>query len=237
MTGPAVNVAYAAASVGDNVAVAATKSSVLEGTKFYLGKAGSGNVAFKAVAEVEIDGTKYFTWAAADETVNDADAITTDVAVFEVRDVKSYGAKGVSFELWSTGKKVVVKSVDGTAAKATDKLDALSTRFVASYDDAKDLSTLGFTVLYTENIPSVKIDVQAYLATAEQDAAFLQDYNSKGLTFGFEGKNVIGNAFEETLQVVPVVATALDGTNPTTGGFVLAKGTTDDMKAFVAAAA
>lgn len=29
---------------------------------------------------------------------------------------------------------------------------------------------------------------------------------------------------------------ALDGTNPTTGGFVLAKGTKDDMKAFVTAA-
>lgn len=233
MAGPVINVAHAAA--GDKVPVAATTTSALEGSKFYLGDKTGGKGLFKGTG-VKIENVDYMTLDEKDD-VGAGSNVVADAGIFEARNIESAGAKAVSFELWVNGKQVVVKAEDGKKAESTDKLAALSTRFVATYADAKDVSTLGFTNLYTASLPTQEIaDATAYLATVEQDAAFLQDYNAKGLTFSFEGKNVIGNAFEETLQVVPVVAKALNGSNPTTGGFVLAKGTADDMKAFIAAA-
>lgn len=228
--------AYAVAGVGDKVAVAATTTSALEGSKFYLGDKTSGKGLFKGTS-VKIENVDYMTLDAKDNVGDNTD-IVTDAGIFEARNIESAGATAVSFELWVNGKQVVVKAADGTKAEPTDKLADLSTRFVATYADAKEVSTLGFTKLYTASLPTQEIaDAKAYLATAEQDAAFLQEYNSKGLTFSFEGKNVIGNAFEETLQVVPVVAKAFGAGIPAAAGFVLVKGTADDVKALKAAAA
>ena len=223
MAGPAVNVAYAAA--GDITATAGTAATALEGTKFYLGTSG---VLLYPVAAVT--GSDFV-------TIGAAAPAGASTAVFEVRNLKTVDETSVSFELWTAGKQLGVKN-DGTAFDDNDKAEDIFTSFVATYADKKDAGTLNIEKIYVNKFGAAAISGwKFFTATAKQDAAFLQDYNSKGLTFGFEGKNVIGNAFEETLQVVPVVATALDGTNPTTGGFVLAKGTTDDMKAFVAAAA
>ena len=222
MAGPAVNVAYAAA--GDITATAGTAATKLEGTKFYLGTA-TGTL-FPIETVIGSDYVTISTGAAADAST----------AVFEVRNLKTVDETSVSFELWTAGKQLGVKN-DGTKFTASDKAEDIFTSFVATYADKKDAGTLGFDKIYVNKFGAAAIsNWQFFTATAEQDAAFLQDYNSKGITLSFEGKNVIGNAFEETLQVVPVVDKALDGTNPITGGFVLAKGTKDDMKAFVTAA-
>ena len=222
MAGPAVNVAYAAA--GDITATAGTAATKLEGTKFYLGTA-TGTL-FPIETVIGSDYVTIGTGAAADAST----------AVFEVRNLKTVDETSVSFELWTAGKQLGVKN-DGTKFTASDKAEDIFTSFVATYADKKDAGTLDFDKIYVNKFGAAAIsNWQFFTATAEQDAAFLQDYNSKGITLSFEGKNVIGNAFEETLQVVPVVDKALDGTNPTTGGFVLAKGTKDDMKAFVTAA-
>lgn len=222
MAGPAVNVAYAAA--GDITATAGTAATKLEGTKFYLGTA-TGTL-FPIETVIGSDYVTISTGAAADAST----------AVFEVRNLKTVDETSVSFELWTAGKQLGVKN-DGTKFTASDKAEDIFTSFVATYADKKDAGTLGFDKIYVNKFGAAAIsNWQFFTATAEQDAAFLQDYNSKGITLSFEGKNVIGNAFEETLQVVPVVDKALDGTNPATGGFVLAKGTKDDMKAFVTAA-
>lgn len=223
MAGPVVNVAYAAA--GDITAAAGTAATKLEGTKFYLGTATSTLFPIETVT-----GSDYV-------TIGTGAAADASTAVFEVRNLKTVDETSVSFELWTAGKQLGVKN-DGTKFTASDKAEDIFTSFVATYADKKDAGTLNIDKIYVNKFGATAISGwKFFTATVEQDAAFLQDYNSKGLTFGFEGKNVIGNAFEETLQVVPVVDKALDGTNPTTGGFVLAKGTTDDMKAFVAAAA
>lgn len=223
MAGPVVNVAYAAA--GDITATAGTAATKLEGTKFYLGTAVSALFPIETVT-----GSDYV-------TIGTGAAADASTAVFEVRNLKTVDETSVSFELWTAGKQLGVKN-DGTKFTASDKAEDIFTSFVATYADKKDAGTLNIDKIYVNKFGATAISGwKFFTATVEQDAAFLQDYNSKGLTFGFEGKNVIGNAFEETLQVVPVVATALDGTNPTKGGFVLAKGTKDDMKAFVAAAA
>ena len=223
MAGPAVNVAYAAA--GDITATAGTAATALEGTKFYLGTSG---VLLYPVAAVT--GSDFV-------TIGAAAPAGASTAVFEVRNLKTVDETSVSFELWTAGKQLGVKN-DGTAFDDNDKAEDIFTSFVATYADKKDAGTLNIEKIYVNKFGAAAISGwKFFTATAEQDAAFLQDYNSKGLTFGFEGKNVIGNAFEETLQVVPVVVGALDGSNPTSAGFVLAKGTTDDMKAFVAAAA
>lgn len=223
MAGPVVNVAYAAA--GDITATAGTAATKLEGTKFYLGTADDALFPIKTVT-----GSDYV-------TIGTGVAADASTAVFEVRNLKTVDETSVSFELWTTGKQLGVKN-DGAAFDENDKAEDIFTSFVATYADKKDAGTLNIDKIYVNKFGAAAIsNWKFFTATVEQDAAFLQDYNSKGLTFGFEGKNVIGNAFEETLQVVPVVDKALDGTNPTTGGFVLAKGTTDDMKAFVAAAA
>lgn len=222
MAGPVVNVAYAA---GDITATAGTAATKLEGTKFYLGTAVSALFPIETVT-----GSDYV-------TIGTGAAADASTAVFEVRNLKTVDETSVSFELWTAGKQLGVKN-DGTKFTASDKAEDIFTSFVATYADKKDAGTLNIDKIYVNKFGATAISGwKFFTATVEQDAAFLQDYNSKGLTFGFEGKNVIGNAFEETLQVVPVVATALDGTNPTKGGFVLAKGTKDDMKAFVAAAA
>lgn len=222
MAGPVINVAHAAA--GDITATAGTAATKLEGTKFYLGTADDALFPIEAVA-----GSDYV-------TIGNGAAAAKSTAVFEVRNLKTVDETSVSFELWTAGKQLGVL-VDG--AKFTTSTDAkdIYTSFVATYADKKDAGTMNFDKIYVNKFGAAEISGwKFFTATAEQNADFLQEYNSKGLTFSFEGKNVIGNAFEETLQVVPVAAKALNGTNPTAGGFVLAKGTADDMKAFVAAA-
>lgn len=222
MAGPAVNVAYAAA--GDITATAGTAATKLEGTKFYLGTATTALFPIETVI-----GSDYV-------TISTGAAAGASTAVFEVRNLKTVDETSVSFELWTAGKQLGVKN-DGTKFTASDKAEDIFTSFVATYADKKDAGTLDFDKIYVNKFGAAAIsNWQFFTATAEQDAVFLQDYNSKGITLSFEGKNVIGNAFEETLQVVPVVEKALDGTYPTAGGFVLAKGTKDDMKAFVTAA-
>lgn len=222
MAGPVINVAHAAA--GDITATAGTAATKLEGTKFYLGTAAKVLFPIEAVT-----GSDYVTIG----TGTDADAST---AVFEVRNLKTVDETSVSFELWTAGKQLGVL-VDGKKFISSTDAEGIYTSFVATYADKKDAGTMNFEKIYVNKFGAAEItDWTFFTATAEQDADFLQEYNSKGLTFSFEGKNVIGNAFEETLQVVPVVIGALDATNPTAGGFVLAKGTADDMKAFVAAA-
>ena len=223
MAGSAVNVAYAAA--GDITATAGTAATALEGTKFYLGTAVSALFPIETVT-----GSDFVTIG----TGVPADAST---AVFEVRNLKTVDETSVSFELWTAGKQLGVKN-DGTAFDDTDKAEDIFTSFVATYADKKDAGTLNIDKIYVNKFGAAEIsNWKFFTATAEQDAAFLQDYNSKGLTFGFEGKNVIGNAFEETLQVVPVVAAAFAASTPTAAGFVLVKGTADDLKAFKAGAA
>ena len=179
------------------------------------------------------------------ETVTGSDYVTigtgaaadASTAVFEVRNLKTVDETSVSFELWTAGKQLGVKN-DGTKFTASDKAEDIFTSFVATYADKKDAGTLNIDKIYVNKFGATAISGwKFFTATVEQDAAFLQDYNSKGLTFGFEGKNVIGNAFEETLQVVPVVAAAFAASTPTAAGFVLVKGTADDLKAFKAGAA
>lgn len=223
MAGPVINVAHAAA--GDITATAGTAATKLEGTKFYLGTADDALFPIEAVA-----GSDYV-------TIGTGAAAAKSTAVFEVRNLKTVDETSVSFELWTAGKQLGVL-VDG--AKFTTSTDAkdIYTSFVATYADKKDAGTMNFDKIYVNKFGATAISKWGFFtATAEQDAAFLQEYNSKGLTFSFEGKNVIGNAFEETLQVVPVVANAFGADAPTAAGFVLVKGTADDVKALKAAAA
>ena len=182
MAGPAVNVAYAAA--GDITATAGTAATKLEGTKFYLGTA-TGTL-FPIETVIGSDYVTISTGAAADAST----------AVFEVRNLKTVDETSVSLELWTAGKQLGVKN-DGTKFTASDKAEDIFTSFVATYADKKDAGTLGFDKIYVNKFGAAAIsNWQFFTATAEQDAAFLQDYNSKGITLSFEGKNVIGNAFE-----------------------------------------
>ena len=222
MAGSAVNVAYAA---GDIKVTAGTAATALEGTKFYLSADGSNFFPIKTVT-----GSDFVTIAAAAP----ADAST---AVFEVRNLKTVDETSVSFELWTAGKQLGVTNAGAAFTSATAAED-IFTSFVATYADKKDAGTLNIDKIYVNKFGAAEIaDWGFFTASVEQDAAFLQDYNSKGLTFGFEGKNVIGNAFEETLQVVPVVAEAFAASTPSTSGFVLVKGTADDVKALKTEAA
>lgn len=224
MAGPVVNVAYAAA--GDITATAGTAATKLEGTKFYLGTADDALFPIKTVT-----GSDYVTIGTG------AAADATSTAVFEVRNLKTVDETSVSFELWTAGKQLGVKN-NGAAFDENDKAEDIFTSFVATYADKKDAGTLNIDKIYVNKFGAAAIsDWKFFTATAEQNAAFLQDYNSKGITLSFEGKNVIGNAFEETLQVVPVVANAFAASTPTAAGFVLVKGTADDLKAFKAGVA
>ncbi|WP_303142447.1 DUF6383 domain-containing protein [uncultured Parabacteroides sp.] len=223
MAGPAVNVAYAAA--GAITVTAGTVATALEGTKFYLGTGDSKLFPIKTVT-----GSDFV-------TIDAAAAASASTAVFEVRNLKTVDETSVSFELWTAGKQLGVKN-NGAAFTADDKAEDIFTSFVATYADKKDAGTLNINNIYVNKFGATAISNWGFFtASVEQDAAFLQDYNSKGLTFGFEGKNVIGNAFEETLQVVPVVATAFDEYTPSVAGFVLVKGTADDVKALKTEAA
>lgn len=217
MAGPVINVAHAA--VGDITATAGTAATKLEGTKFYLGTAADALFPIKAVT-----GSDYVTIGTA------ADA-GTSTAVFEVRNLKTVDETTVSFELWTAGKQLGVL-VDGDEfIPSTDAKD-IYTSFVATYTDKNDAGTMNFENIYVNKFGATAIsNWKFYTATVEQDAAFLQDYNRNGLTFSFEGKNVIGNAFEETLQVVPVAAEAFGTGIPAAKGFVLVKGTAADVKA------
>lgn len=224
MAGPVINVAHAAA--GDITAIAGTAATKLEGTKFYLGT-NANNALFPIKA---VTGSDYV-------TIGTGAAAGASTAVFEVRNLKTVDETSVSFELWTAGKQLGVL-VDGTAFDDKAKAEDIYTSFVATYADKKDAGTMKFDKIYVNKFGATEIsDWKFFTATAEQDADFLQEYNSKGLTFSFEGKNVIGNAFEETLQVVPVVANAFGADAPTAAGFVLVKGTADDVKALKAAAA
>lgn len=224
MAGPVINVAHAAA--GDITAIAGTAATKLEGTKFYLGT-NANNALFPIKA---VTGSDYV-------TIGTGAAAGASTAVFEVRNLKTVDETSVSFELWTAGKQLGVK-IDGAAFDDNDKAEDIYTSFVATYADKKDAGTMNFDNIYVNKFGATEIsNWKFFTATAEQDAAFLQEYNSKGLTFSFEGKNVIGNAFEETLQVVPVVVDAFASNAPTAAGFVLVKGTADDVKALKAAAA
>ena len=226
MAGSVVNVAYAA--VGDITATAGTTATKLEGTKFYLGTADD------ALFPIEtIKGSDYV-------TIGTDGAVDAKTAVFEVRNLKAVDATSVSFELWTAGKQLGVL-VDGSAFDENAEADEIFTSFVATYDDKDKVGTLEIENIYVNKFGATAIsNWNFFTASKEQDAAFLQEYNNKGITFGFDGKNVIGNAFGETLQVVKVVKGALDNTSgsevPDADGFVLAKGTKDDMDAFVTAA-
>lgn len=112
-----VSSAYAAAGVGDKVAVPATTTSALEGSKFYLGDKTSGKGLFKGTS-VKIENVDYMTLEAKDDVGDNTD-IVTDAGIFEARNIESAGATAVSFELWVNGKQVVVKAVDGTKAEST----------------------------------------------------------------------------------------------------------------------
>lgn len=224
MAGPVINVAHADA--GDITAIAGTAATKLEGTKFYLGT-NANNALFPIEA---VTGSDYV-------TIGTGTAAGASTAVFEVRNLKTVDETSVSFELWTAGKQLGVL-VDGTAFDDNDEAKDIYTSFVATYADKKDAGTMNFDNIYVNKFGATEISGwKFFTATAEQDADFLQEYNSKGLTFSFEGKNVIGNAFEETLQVVPVVAGAFGADAPSAAGFVLVKGTADDVKALKAAAA
>lgn len=224
MAGPVINVAHAAA--GTITAIDGTAATKLEGTKFYLGTA-----AADALFPIEtVAGSDYV-------TIGTGAAAGKSTAVFEVRNLKTVDETSVSFELWTAGKQLGVKN-DGAAFDDKDKAEDIYTSFVATYADKKEAGTLKFDKIYVNKFGAAAISGwKFFTATAEQDADFLQEYNSKGLTFSFEGKNVIGNAFEETLQVVQVAAKAFGTDIPSAAGFVLVKGTADDVKALKAAAA
>lgn len=223
MAGPVVNVAYAAA--GTITATAGTATTALEGTKFYLGTAADALFPIETVT-----GSDYV-------TIGSGAAADANTAIFEVRNLKTVDETSVSFELWTAGKQLGVKN-DGAAFTSGDNAEDIFTSFVATYADKKDAGTLKFDKIYVNKFGESEIsDWKFFTATVEQDAAFLQGYNSKGLTFSFEGKNVIGNAFEETLQVVPVVANSFGTGVGAADAFVLVKGTADDVKALKTEAA
>lgn len=219
MAGPVVNVAYAA--VGDITATAGTAATKLEGTKFYLGTEVSALFPIAAV-----DGSDYV-------TIGAGAAAGASTAVFEVRNLKTVDETSVSFELWTAGKQLGVKN-DGTAFDDKTAAADIFTSFVATYADKKDAGTLGFEKIYVNKFGATAITGwKFFTATTEQNAAFLQGYNTNGITLSFDGKNVIGNAFEETLQVVPVVANSFGTGVGAANAFVLVKGAAADVKALI----
>ena len=223
MAGPVVNVAHAAGA-GTITATAGTAATKLEGTKFYLG---TGTSALFPIATVT--GSDYV-------TIGVGAAAGAGTAVFEVRNLKTVDETSVSFELWTAGKQLGVKN-NGTAFDGSTAAEDIFTSFVVTYADKKDAGTLNFNAIYVNKFGETAISNWGfYLATVEQDAEYLQKYNTNGITLSFDGKTVIGNAFEETLQVVPVVADAFGSSVGTANSFVLVKGTKDDVKAFKDAA-
>ena len=224
MAGPVVNVAHAAGA-GTITATAGTAATKLEGTKFYLG---TGTSALFPIATVT--GSDYV-------TIGVGAAAGAGTAVFEVRNLKTVDETSVSFELWTAGKQLGVTNA-GAAFNSSTAAEDIFTSFVATYADKKDAGTLNFNAIYVNKFGETAISNWGfYLATVEQDAEYLQKYNTNGITLSFDGKTVIGNAFEETLQVVEVVADAFGSGVGTANSFVLVKGTKDDVEAFADAAA
>ncbi|MCD7852305.1 MAG: hypothetical protein LUH63_22855 [Parabacteroides sp.] len=249
MTGSVFSSAYAApAGTGEKTFVDASDAVIqtsLEGSKFYLGAPNGDANTSRDLLAVDVitfaNGSKLGSINSTAVTIVAGEKVTDGVAVFEARNVKAESATSASFELWSNGVQVAVKAEDGSAFISTDDKDALSTRFMVTYDDKADYGTLEFAKFYYYDASAVPQEMttitKACLAKAAQNAAFLQEYNSKGITLSFAGKNVIGNAFAETLQPVDVVENAFGNGIPAAPGVVFVKGTEDDVEDFREAAA